>query len=413
MNDLVRLRGLSLGLCILGVLSMGCAGESAPAGGSGGEASVVVPEYLPSGEVPSEEEAMELVQQIEATVAVGNPNVFAEAMDWELVFDRTTAEIDAPEETETAFRTGLLEGVTGNGGLPAQVAQTAQQGGSYRLLQMREKDGELRALFRFLLPEAGVNYHDLLLVKGDDGRVRIGDIQVFLSAEDLSTTFRRFYVAMVAEQNRSFLEKLSGKNAAFAEHMGDVQAMSASIRSGQPGAALKTYKSLPEALQADKAVLLVRYQAAVEEGEAECIQAVRDFKRHHPNDACIDMLSLDLYSSTGEYDKVLECIDRVDESVGGDPYLNVLRAGALSAAKRFDEAMAAGKAAIEAEPDMIQAYWEVIAVALQKKDFAEVSRWLDQVAADFEVEFEDLKQIPEYAEYVKSPEYQKWLESQE
>ena len=392
---------------------MGCAGDSGSTGGSGGEASAIAPEDLPNGRMPSEEEAAELVQQIEATMAEGDASVFSGAIDWELLFDRSTAGIDAPEKTETAFRTGLLQGVSGKKGLPSQIAQTVLQGGSYRLLRVRERDGELRALFRFLFPEAGVNYHDLLLVQGDDGRVQIGDMHVFLSAEDLSTTFRRFYVAMVAEQNRSFLEKLSGKTAVYAQHMEDVQAMNASVQAGQPTEALDTYSSLPDVLQADKAVLLTRYRAAVNVGGTECIQAVRDFKRHHPNDACIDFLSIDLYATTGEYDKALECIDRVEESVGGDPYLNVLRAGGLCSAKRFEEAREAGNAAIQAEPDMIQAHWEVIAIALQMKDFTEVSRLLDRVATNFEVEFEDLTQISDYAEYVKSPEYQKWLESHE
>jgi tetratricopeptide (TPR) repeat protein len=413
MCNRLRWEGLGLCLCLAAVVVTGCAPDSGPSSTSDTEAAAVVPKDLPTAAMPSIEDATELAERVEATMAEGDARAFAEAMDWELLFDRSTAGVDTPDEMESGFRAGLLKGVTGGGGLPAQVAQAVQQGGGYRLLRVREKDGELRALFRFLLPEAGVNYHDLLLVQGDNGQVRIGDIHIFLSAEDLSTTFRRFYVVMVAEQNRSLLEKLSGKTAVYAEHLDEMQAMNTSIQSGQPATALATYDSLPDELKADKYVLLTRYRAAAEIGDAECSQAVRDFKQHHPDDACVDFLSIDLCATTGEFDKGLECIDRMEESVGGDPYLNVLRAGTLALANRLEEALEAGKAAIEAEPNMIQAYWKTLEVALQLKDFKEVTRLLDQLAANFEIEFEDLTQIPEYAEYVKSAEYQKWLESQQ
>ncbi len=54
----------------------------------------------------------------------------------------------------------------------------------------------------------------------------------------------------------------------------------------------------------------------------------------------------------------------------------------------------------------------LVALNLETKDFGEVNRLLEQIAAEFDLEFGDLTQIPEYAEYVKSPEYQNWLESQ-
>ena len=37
---------------------------------------------------------------------------------------------------------------------------------------------------------------------------------------------------------------------------------------------------------------------------------------------------------------------------------------------------------------------------------------LRRVAEEFGMEFDDLTQVPEYAEYVKSPQYRQWLESQ-
>lgn len=403
--------GWGLCLCLAAGLAGGCAPASGTPGKLGDQAAAVPREELPGGEMPSMEEATELAQQIEAAMAVGDDSVMNKTVDWNLVCSRSIAGIDAPKDMQIEYRTGLLKGITDKGGLPKQVAQQVLQGGSYRLMDVRQKDGEIRALFRLLLPEAGVNYHDLLLVRDNGGRARVGDIYVFLSAEDLSTTFRRFYVAMLAENDRSLLEKLSGKTAELANHMDEFQAMGTRIRTGQFREALDIYESLPEVLKTEKAVLILRYQAAVGVGSAETIQAVREFKKHYPDDACIDFLSIDLHASTGDFDQALECVDQVEKSVGDDPYLNVLRASCLVAAKRYEAAKQAANAAVEAEPDLIQAYWTLVTISLETKDFEEVTRLLDRIAANFEIEFYDLTQVPEYAEYVKSPEYEKWLES--
>ena len=39
----------------------------------------------------------------------------------------------------------------------------------------------------------------------------------------------------------------------------------------------------------------------------------------------MDLISIDAFLIHKEYDKAQAAIDRLDESLGGDPYLNVLR----------------------------------------------------------------------------------------
>ena len=48
--------------------------------------------------------------------------------------------------------------------------------GRYKFLRFRTRQGGRWALFRFLYPDGGVDYHDLLLTRGADGTVRASDV---------------------------------------------------------------------------------------------------------------------------------------------------------------------------------------------------------------------------------------------
>ena len=60
----------------------------------------------------------------------------------------------------------------------------------------------------------------------------------------------------------------------------------------------------------------------------------RRFSQAHPNDAMIDLISVDAYILRKAYDKALEAIDRVDKAIGRDPYLKVLRGNVLLREKK-------------------------------------------------------------------------------
>lgn len=51
-------------------------------------------------------------------------------------------------------------------------------------------------------------------------------------------------------------------------------------------------------------------------------------------------------------------------------------------------------------------------VALKRQEHSQVVKLLTILQNDYGIEFGDLTTLPEYAEFVKSPEYKEWLESQ-
>jgi hypothetical protein len=94
-----------------------------------------------------------------------------------------------------------------------------------------------------------------------------------------------------------------------------------------------------------------------------------------------------------------------------DPYLNVLRAGIHYQAGDLAAAEVAARKALAEEPTLEDAYWQVATVSLDTKSYETTVEMLDLLQQRFGVELEDLTKVPEYADFVKSPEYRKWAQT--
>ena len=185
------------------------------------------------------------------------------------------------------------------------------------------------------------------------------------------------------------------------------------IREGQNQRALEVYKRLPAAVKKQKRLLLCRLMAAQEVSVEEHESAINDFRETFPKDACLDFILIDGYLLKKEFDKSIECIRRVSADIGGDVWLTSLQGNVLAQAGRFDEAKVKIDEAIKLEPDFKDLYLNALSLAIRAKNNANIAENLTLLENNFGVEIGDLTEIPDYADFVMSPEYEKWLESRE
>jgi hypothetical protein len=356
----------------------------------------------------TDEECLAFARGFVADVAAGDVDAAAGRIDWDALLERVTAGYEADDDFVRGFRRGFLRARQNPGNIVPAIVEATQTGGSYVLLRVHEQEGTKRALFR-MLKEGGVNYHDCILARGKDGTLRIADIYVYLSGENISATLRRLFLPAAAQASRSFLEKLLGSESELVKHLPSIQRMVIVTREGRPAEALRIYRSLPSSVQKEKCVLLARFQAAQAVGEEEEIAATDEVKKQFPDDPSLDLLAVDSLCFRKHYDAALACVDRLDAALGGDPYSDLLRGtinymkGDRVAAARFSSK------AIAAEPTLEQAHWTLVQIALDEKNHAETARLLLRIEDVLELELGDLTDIPGYAEFVKSPEYREWL----
>lgn len=176
--------------------------------------------------------------------------------------------------------------------------------------------------------------------------------------------------------------------------------------------ALEVYEALPPSLKKEKICLLMRLTAASKLEPADYEAAFDAFQAAFPKDPAADLFAIDahFHRKQWQWAEALAAIDRLDRVVK-DPHLNVMRAGVLIEQSKLDEARAVAQAGIAAEPDLPDLYWAQVTVALKKKDHAETARLLGAIERDLGIGIADLTTLPEYAAFVESPQYQKWLRS--
>ena len=414
-TDAARRVLVAAGLAV--VCLAGCA-EKDPAGVTKSPAKVpvaapVAPAAAESWQTPTDEECRQFAKSLEQIVQSGDLAAFNNVIDWDAILEKATSGLPCPEKTRRQFIIGAKQAMGSRMGFGWNVAQQVANGGSYRFLRIHSKYDQKRVLFRFLVAgQQGVNYHDFLLVRQSDGKIRAVDSYVFMSAEMLSTAIRRGFVPVVAEVSKSVLAKLTGAESEYIKHIKIVLQMSNAVVSGNSQQALEIYRRLPPVLQKDKNLLMMRLRAAKATGdETLYVAAIDDFRRYHPNDPCVDMLAIDGHILNKRYDEALKCIDRLDKAVGGDPYLDVLRANLRIVQGDHEAARVLTQKAIDAEEALVEAYWTLVTIALAEKNFDETTRLLNLIIQKFNVEIGDLSGNPPYAEYIKSPQYRQWMQS--
>ena len=128
-----------------------------------------------------------------------------------------------------------------------------------------------------------------------------------------------------------------------------------------------------------------------------------------PGDPAADLAAVAGFIQYKKLDKALETIDRLEKAVGGDVYLNSLRASARLASGDAAKARALAATVTEQEPTLDQGWTTLLRVNLALKDFREVARCLSLVEKHLEITFGDLSTDKTYEEFIKSPEYADWM----
>lgn len=338
-------------------------------------------------------------------LATGDIATANDRIDWNAIVDAATCDLGVPETVRGQF-VAWGKQTAAESGLVRQLARVEQAGGDVALVRCRIAGDECHALFR-VLHESVLNYYDARLVRRGDV-VRAADIDVYLAGEPVSATLRRYFLTAAAKQAPVALQSSSGLDGDLVRHADALKALFAAADASDHARVLEVARELPPSLQRSKAILMVRIIAAAQADEEEHARAIAELQDAFPDAPCRDLVTIDFHSLRREHDACRAAIDRLDERVGGDPYLDVLRAATCLEAHDHAGAIGSIEAAIGAMPDLVQPYWIRVAISLDQQKHDDTAVWLDTISKRFGVTFPDLEGVPKYAEFVKSPEYRDW-----
>lgn len=339
-------------LKILGIFSLLAAGWVLPGCSS------------PSGEEkPSNhaaitpEEATLWGKRLEKHLLEGDASFFLRAMDWSAWTDRILKDIPEKRAEGTYKRAELYQSLSLSGGIAKTVAEKVRRGGAYHFLRLLSNGKNPQLLFRLIDPEGGVDYHTLFLHRGKDGLLCVEEIYLYHFGETFTNALRRtlfpeLYVGGVNSYGAMMSDVVS---ILFRENIDLIQKMYTAFGQQEFRKTLDYYEALPEELQRNKSIQILRLQAAQQLHDPSLYAFVlTDLRNRMPGDACVDFLSLDYFFQQKQYGEALKCLDRIDRILGKDPYLNVYRCHALLALKKPQEAQKLYENAVQEDPRLLR-----------------------------------------------------------
>lgn len=373
------------------------------------------PEVAPKGEPISQPEATAFADAIADAAARQDMKAINKLIDWkriskQITINPATGKVD-PLLARVMRASGYrLPGSTSR--LFETLFKQIAQGATYKCLRTTIDDPKPYAIFRLLTEDGSVGHHRWSLTRGSGAKVVADDLYLFQMGEHISGMARRAFLVDSPLSREASGFQLTPADELIRTHSFELKEFTKNFTAGNLAEAGKIYRAMPAELRRDKYLLLAGLQTVGVESEKELLQLIDDFQKLYPNDAALDSLLMSSYRIRGQYQLELGALERLNEKVGGDPFLLTQKGDVLLMLQRIPEARKVTEEAIRAEPDLIEGYSTGLRVSLADQNFEETVKYLTILDEEFESGWADLREEAGFEEFVKSGEYLKWMETQ-
>ena len=366
---------------------------------------------------PIHNDYVKFAESIVSSIERGDPSAFDSAFDFLALTERVGKELGLGEKVLE----NVLEGVEeqqNEASLGMGICQSVlDSSGSYRLLRLRKVGQEVSAVYR-MLGDDGLNYHELFLGRTDDGRIEIVDTLFYLQGERTSDTARAMLVGVPRHTEPLPRDaELPPEVKLQALRMALQQTVERHLGEGKPEIALHVIKGIlkdkDDESRSDRIILQLKITVARNVGEDEFAAAVKEFAATYPDDPSLTQLMMDVQYEAGRYGEFLKSVDDLDALVGGDTYLDALRAQAHLDMGSIDLAEQLARRVIDAHPGIRQAYSPLTGVFLEKKDYVGLARVLSEYETKTGDTLSELEDEEVYSGFVESPVYDAWIGSRQ
>ena len=320
--------------------------DAAPAAAGPGASEPAAAEPTPEPAVPRadlEARAAELGIRFAELARAGDSAALAALWDPPAQFRRAIGGMDLTPSAERRVRETM--GLYRNSAA-VLAAEYADRDVAVRYLHPLGVDGEPAALVRVGRPfkDRGGDYLLLVPSPPGTGEPRIAEFVRLSGAESLTEQTRRFYAA-----------ELDGTGGAMRREARS-NAFRTAAAGGKAEQALTLYDGLTEDDRSERVVQFWRLVAATAAGGDRYREAFADARARFPDDPTILQVEVRtaLRAATPEdpgVDRLERAVAEMDDALGGDPSLQIWRAGLLANAGRHAEALDLARRARDAEPD--------------------------------------------------------------
>jgi hypothetical protein len=307
------------------------------------------------------------------------------------------------QELDDGTLDGIMHGATTTPLSEKLCGQPATQGAVYKRIDVASGSG-VREVIRAIMTDGSVNYIEPRFgVVGDGGEVKVVDIYSYVLGDTMSH--------LLGELAKRALPDMS--NSELADAGAAMQKLSEAANSGDIAGMKAQLAKLPPTLQRLQLIRRFVVQALVNGADPDASAEVESYAKAFPNDPSVDMLA-DVYLTKNDYASARASIDRLDKRVGGDPYLDVIRARISVAAGDPARAVKEAISAQNREPTLREAWYAGAEADAAANDFTGAVVALDQLTKRFHIAHPEaqLTDTPAVRALVDSAEFTAWSAAQ-
>jgi hypothetical protein len=235
---------------------------------------------------------------------------------------------------------------------------------TYQFLHQYEKNNkEQHAIFRFYAPGVGLNYHDCVieLVKG---QCKIANMYLYTTGENYDETLRNMFFEAGLD------EEASKKILTMREDdITRLQRMRYFMQQKQFAEAKQEFEAMSLSAQQMRLMQLQNISICTNISNEEHLKAISNFKRLYPDDKKMGLVLLDGYFINEEYEQALECVNQLDSSVLGDPFLNYYRFNIYTRMNESNKAQTALETVVLKVKNFQPGFYSLIDLYLSQKEF--------------------------------------------
>lgn len=255
------------------------------------------------------------IQAIESTITAGNPKLLASLIDADAVLERATSNLggEGTDNVRKIFTEGTKQAWVNNN--PAND----YSGTLFRFLRVREFKGRTGLLFRAENETGSINYYLFTIGENTPGDYRIKDIFTYGLNEFASEALRRTYGHLLASFSApEDAAKYSPIGQEYVNHLQDIANMNRAMREGRYPQAIAIWSQLPKSVQRERAVLMVRLDAAERISPEDRAAAMEQWLETYPDVMDLPLKVADYLMSQDRWEEAQKILGRVVDHVGGD-----------------------------------------------------------------------------------------------
>ncbi|MBL8861490.1 MAG: hypothetical protein JNK02_05705 [Planctomycetes bacterium] len=362
-----------------------------------------------SARAPSEDAVRAFALSFEDALRRGAREEAFALFDHEALLERASKGVPATVAVRRHFLQGAHAAWNGDAGPVGAALGAAARGGHVRWLASGERDGERSVTFRIVRSDAAApEYLELLLLRRGERGATCADVISSTDGVSHARVLRRWLLALVADAGRKLSERIAGEDRAFALAGRTFEAIDLSFEAGRCADALAAWSTLDPALARDPSVVLTRLRAALAAGSATFDAALAEARATGGVQTPVELLAVDVATATNRPEHALLALDRLASAGPADPFLDALRGNVLRELGRGDAARAACRRALEADPELEEGWWTLLALEIESRRHEDALSVIRAMDARFEIDWRAVAQSPAYRAFLDSKPGARW-----